>query len=201
MGRRSDAKERLLTGADSLFRDRGFGSVGVAEICKLAGVNKGSFYHFFSSKRELLLDVVESAWDETGMLRHWEREIPHRPVEHLQRYLEELFAVHYADKEANGRVRGSLIANVALELGSSEPEVGKKLDELLRRETAIFETLLVEAQDRGEVSLGNTRFAAQALVASLHGLLMLAKVRNDLSVLPDAENELLRLVGVTQPYL
>jgi TetR/AcrR family transcriptional repressor of nem operon len=191
----------LLTGADSLFRDRGFGSVGVAEICKLAGVNKGSFYHFFSSKRELLLDVVESAWDETGMLRDWEREIPHRPVEHLQRYLEELFAVHYADKEANGRVRGSLIANVALELGSSEPEVGKKLDELLRRETAIFETLLVEAQDRGEVSLGNTRFAAQALVASLHGLLMLAKVRNDLSVLPDAENELLRLVGVTQPYL
>ncbi len=147
------------------------------------------------------MDVVESAWDETGMLRDWEREIPHRPVEHLQRYLEELFAVHYADKEANGRVRGSLIANVALELGSSEPEVGKKLDELLRRETAIFETLLVEAQDRGEVSLGNTRFAAQALVASLHGLLMLAKVRNDLSVLPDAENELLRLVGVTQPYL
>ena len=201
MGRRSDAKERLLTGAESLFRDRGFGSVGVAEICKLAGVNKGSFYHFFSSKRELLLEVVESAWDETGILRHWEREIPHRPVEHLQRYLEELFAVHYADKEANGRVRGSLIANVALELGSSEPEVGKKLDELLRRETAIFETLLVEAQDRGEVSLGNTRFAAQALVASLHGLLMLAKVRNDLSVLPDAENELLRLVGVTQPYL
>ena len=201
MGRRSDAKERLLTGADSLFRDRGFGSVGVAEICKLAGVNKGSFYHFFSSKRELLLDVVESAWDETGMLRDCEGEIPHRPVEHLQRYLEELFAVHYADKEANGRVRGSLIANVALELGSSEPEVGKKLDELLRRETAIFETLLVEAQDRGEVSLGNTRFAAQALVASLHGLLMLAKVRNDLSVLPDAENELLRLVGVTQPYL
>ena len=201
MGRRSDARERLLTAADQLFRNRGFSSVGVAELCAEAGVNKGSFYHFFPSKRSLLLEVVEAAWDETGMFRQWEAEPPHRPVDALRSFLEELFAFHYADQESSGRVRGSLLANLSLELGSQEPEVGEKVNELLSRETHAFEALISDALDRGQVSLGSPLQAAQALVGCLHGLLMLARIRNDLSVLPDSENELLRLVGVAQPWL
>ena len=201
MGRRSDARERLLTAADQLFRNRGFSSVGVAELCSEAGVNKGSFYHFFPSKRSLLLEVVEAAWDETGMLRQWEAEPPHRPVDALRSFLEELFAFHYADQESSGRVRGSLLANLSLELGPQDPEVGDKVNELLSRETRTFEALISDALDQGQVSLGSPLQAAQALVACLHGLLMLARARNDLSVLPDSESELLRLVGVTQPWL
>ena len=201
MGRRSDARERLLTAADQLFRNRGFSSVGVAELCAEAGVNKGSFYHFFPSKRSLLLEVVEAAWDETGMLRQWEAEPPHRPVDALRSFFEELFAFHYADQESSGRVRGSLLANLSLELGPQDPEVGDKVNELLSRETRAFEALISDALDRGQVSLGSPLHAAEALVGCLHGLLMLARARNDLSVLPDAENELLRLAGVTQPWL
>ena len=176
-------------------------AVGVAELCSTAQVNKGSFYHFFPSKQTLLLEVIDTAWDETGMLAEWERQIPHRPVDQLRRFLEELFAFHYADKESAGVVRGSLLANLAHELGTREPEIAKKLGELFERETTAFESLLTEALDRGEVSLGHPRHAAESLVGCIHGLLMLAKVRNDLSVLPQSENELLRLSGVTQPWL
>ena len=201
MGRHSDARERLLVSADQLFRDRGFGSVGVAELCSGAGVNKGSFCHFFPSKRSLLLEVLDATWDETGMLRLWEAEPPHRPVDALRRFFEELFAFHYADQESNGRVRGSLLANLALEIGPQDSEVGETISTLLARETRAFELLIADALDRGEVSLGSPGHAAQALVGCLHGLLMLARARNDLSVLPQSENELLRLVGVTQPWL
>lgn len=201
MGRQSDAKARLLDTADSLFRDRGFAAVGVAELCSTAKVNKGSFYHYFPSKRALLLDVIDAAWDETGMLVGWEKQIPHRPVDQLRRFLEELFAFHYADKESTGGVRGSLLSNLAHELGTRDAEIAKKLAELFERETAAFESLLTEALDRGEVSLGHPRQAAESLVGCIHGLLMLAKVRNDLSVLPQSENELLRLSGVVQPWL
>ena len=201
MGRQSDAKDRLLDTADSLFRDRGFSAVGVAELCAAAQVNKGSFYHYFPSKQALLLEVIDAAWDETGMLVEWETETPHRPVDQLRRFLEELFAFHYADKESAGGVRGSLLSNLAHELGTRDAEISKKLGELFERETAAFESLLTEAIDRGEVSLGHPRQAAESLVGCIHGLLMLAKVRNDLSVLPQSENELLRLSGVVQPWL
>ena len=196
MGRQSDAKARLLDTADSLFRDRGFVAVGVAELCSSAKVNKGSFYHYFPSKRALLLEVIDAAWDETGMLVEWEKQVPHHPVDQLRRFLEELFAFHYADKESAGGVRGSLLSNLAHELGTSDAKIAKTLAELFERETAAFESLLTEALDRGEVSLGHPRQAAESLVGCIHGLLMLAKVRNDLSVLPQSENELLRLSGV-----
>ena len=201
MGRQSDAKDRLLDAADSLFRDRGFSAVGVAELCSVAQVNKGSFYHYFPSKQSLLLEVIDAAWDETGMLVEWEGQIPRHPVDQLRRFLEELFAFHYADKESAGEVRGSLLSNLAHELGTHDAEIAKKLGELFERETAAFESLLAEAVDRGEVSLGHPRQAAESLVGCIHGLLMLAKVRNDLSVLPQSENELLRLSGVVQPWL
>lgn len=199
MGRQSDAKDRLLSAANTLFRDRGFSAVGVAELCSTAKVNKGSFYHYFPSKQALLLEVIDAAWDETGMLAEWEAQIPHRPVEQLRRFLEELFAFHYADKESSGGVRGSLLSNLAHELGTRDGEIANKLGELFERETAVFESLLTEATDRGEASLGHPRQAAESLVGCIHGLLMLAMVRNDLSVLPQSENELLRLSGVIQP--
>ena len=71
MGRRSSARGRLVATAHDLFRDPGFDAVSVAHLCQAAGVNKGSFYHFFSSKRELLLEVIGNAWDETGLLADW----------------------------------------------------------------------------------------------------------------------------------
>ncbi len=195
MGRKSNAKNRLLDAADSLFRDRGFSAVGVAELCSEAKVNKGSFYHYFRSKQALLLEVIDAAWDETGMLVAWENEVPNDPIDQLRQFLKELFAFHYADNESSGRVRGSLLSNLAHELGTRDADTSKKLGELFEREIAAFESLLAKAIDRGDVSLQNPRQAAESLIACVHGLLMLAKVRNSLSVLPQSENELLRLCG------
>ena len=201
MGRTSNARNRLLGAANTLFRDRGFSAIGVAEICSVADVNKGSFYHFFPSKKALLLEVVESAWDETGMLASWETTPPQRPVEQLRQFLEEFYAVHYADKESYGCVRGSLLSNISHEVATSDTEITEKLTALFSRETSAFESLLTAAVDRGEVSVGNPRSAAEALVGCLHGLIMLAKVRNDLSVLPQSEAEIFRLAGVIQQWL
>ena len=60
MGRTSDARERLIESARELIYARGYNSVGVEEICQHAGVNKGSFYHFYASKRDLVLDVIRA---------------------------------------------------------------------------------------------------------------------------------------------
>ena len=201
MGRRSSARGRLVASADDLFRDRGFEAVSVAHLCQAAGVNKGSFYHFFSSKRELLLEVIDNTWDETGLLADWETDPPQQPIEQLRRYLQELFAYHYADRETSGKVRGSLLANLALELSTRDSQVADKIAALFKRQIAVFSVLMTNANARGEASVTNTARAADSLVAYLHGLVMLAKVRNDLDVLPDNETTLLRLAGVSETKL
>ena len=40
-----------MDAACELMHNRGYGSIGVAEICARADVRKGSFYHFSSPNR------------------------------------------------------------------------------------------------------------------------------------------------------
>ena len=58
----SHAKEKLLDSALDLMYARSYRDVGVQEICEHAGVKKGSFYHFFPSKRDLTLAALDRQW-------------------------------------------------------------------------------------------------------------------------------------------
>ena len=55
-----DSREKILSTASDLFLGKGYGVVGTSEICKAAGVNKGTFYHFFPSKADLLVAAIEA---------------------------------------------------------------------------------------------------------------------------------------------
>ena len=57
-----DTRQRLLDTAEKLFYARSYEDVGVQEICREAGVKKGSFYHFFPSKRDLTLAILDDSW-------------------------------------------------------------------------------------------------------------------------------------------
>jgi len=48
-------KEELCQSAISLFQENGFEKVSINDICAKGCVTKGSFYHHFSCKEELLL--------------------------------------------------------------------------------------------------------------------------------------------------
>ena len=58
---------------------RGCTAVGVDEICRQAGVHKGSFYHFFPSKQALILAVLLKEVplsDVAGMVARGEAVLP-----------------------------------------------------------------------------------------------------------------------------
>jgi AcrR family transcriptional regulator len=62
---------RLLEAAKEAFARRGYGEVGVDEICRSARMAKGSFYRHYRSKEELFLAAAASAADD--VLRAWSR--------------------------------------------------------------------------------------------------------------------------------
>jgi TetR/AcrR family transcriptional repressor of nem operon len=49
----------LVQAAGLLFAERGYQSAAVADILERAGANSGSLYHFFESKRDLLVEVLD----------------------------------------------------------------------------------------------------------------------------------------------
>src|ERR1700677_4588113 len=57
-----ETKKKLLKVAMELIWEQSYGSVGVEDICKRAGVTKGSFYFAFPSKSDLACAAFEEKW-------------------------------------------------------------------------------------------------------------------------------------------
>jgi AcrR family transcriptional regulator len=60
MPKRAGTRDRLVESARYLFWERGFSGTSMADLLAHAGVNSGSFYHFFESKEALLRAVLET---------------------------------------------------------------------------------------------------------------------------------------------
>ena len=52
-------REKLIQTATALFAARGYNATGMADILAAAGVHRGSLYHAFPAKKDLLLAVLE----------------------------------------------------------------------------------------------------------------------------------------------
>lgn len=196
MGRTSDARERLIDTAGDLWHRRSFTDVGVSEICESAGVQKGSFYHFFHSKQELALAVIDQRWQELGEGRMHElmtSELP--PLVRIHRYLAHGLQAQIELKCATGSTPGCCFGNLATELASTDEVLRARLDRLFDDWAGLLRLAIDDAVAAGEIPPTDTDRAARALLAYSEGLALLAKTADD----PQAAGELIplamRLIG------
>ncbi|MFB7330537.1 TetR/AcrR family transcriptional regulator [Streptomyces adustus] len=197
MGRTSDARQKILGAARSLIEGRGYSALGVAEICKAAGVPKGSFYYFFESKEALALAVVDEHW--AVQQRDWEGALggDAAPLQRLRGLLEQTEAGQRAVRDDCGTVSGCLFGNLTLELSNQTEPVRGRLQEIFDAQVDMVEAVVAEARDSGEVTVGDTREAARAVVAQIEGQVMFAKLYNSTLHLNPLWDNCRALLGVT----
>jgi TetR/AcrR family transcriptional repressor of nem operon len=178
MGRTSDARKKILDAAQSLIELRGYSALGVAEICKAAGVPKGSFYYFFESKEALALTVIDEHW--AAERSEWSRLLKSgaEPLERLRLLFEATEAQHRAGRENRGSIAGCMLGNLSLEMCNQSEAVRDRLQEIFEDQVDLIEAVVTEAQSRGEVTVADTRESARAVVAQLEGQVLFAKLYN-----------------------
>ena len=180
MGRTSDAKTRLIAAMADLVHQRGYVDVGVDDICRAAGVRKGSFYYFFASKRALMLAALDRQWEMGGafLSRAFTADVP--PLERIGRLFSIAAQASARTKATKGHVLGCPFGNIAAEVASTEPELRERADQAFCAIAAIVVEALEEARSRGDLAANvNLEETADALVAYFEGLVLLAKTRND----------------------
>jgi TetR/AcrR family transcriptional repressor of nem operon len=62
-------RERILEVAGTLFRERGFDGIGVADIMKQAGLTHGGFYGHFASKDDLAAEMTGRVTTRNGWMQ------------------------------------------------------------------------------------------------------------------------------------
>lgn len=178
----SNTRERILVTARDLIHARSYTDVGVAEICQQANVLKGSFYHFFPSKRDLtlaVLDRIQADAKEMLLERAFDPTLP--PLDRLDRLVTATIDMQQERAETAGHVLGCPVGNLATELATQDEPIraatAKAFDGMQAR---IRDTLEEAANTLPDIDLDAT---AQAMVAYFEGVLMMAKTQNSLDVL------------------
>ena len=119
-----DTKTRLAVTAMRLFSEKGYESTSVADILKGAGANSGSLYHFYPTKQDVLLAVLEMYRDGIYpmlLAPAWEG---------VEDPIERVFALLAAYREmlrTTDCLYGCPIGSIALELHEPDPPVRELL--------------------------------------------------------------------------
>jgi TetR/AcrR family transcriptional repressor of nem operon len=143
-----DTREKLLEVGAQAFAEKSFNSCGLAEILQRAGVPKGSFYHYFSSKEDFGVALIEkemAAYLES--LRPLLSDRRRTPVERLRAVFEQ----GRTECMAQGPARMCLIPKMALETGQLSEPVHAAVKYAYEQWTAILARTIREAQAAGEL--------------------------------------------------
>lgn len=97
-----ERREQLLQGAASLFHTRAYEDVSIDDVASAAGVSKALVFHYFASKRELFVAVIERAAAELvqGTTLAAEAVPGEQPIERLRRGLDAYLAFAEAHADA-----------------------------------------------------------------------------------------------------
>ena len=175
-----DTRGRILSTARELFHGRSYADVGIKEICELARVQKGSFYHFFPSKQDLAMAVIDDMaddWAHGFVAEAFDQDL--RPMERLDYMIDAAYYWQKAAKDIEGRMPGCLFGNLALEVSTRDEVLRAKLNAVFDKASSRFRETLEQAVERGEIPPLDCGATAAAMLAFLEGIILLAKTRND----------------------
>lgn len=195
MGRVSNARQRLLEAGIALIWEQSYGAVTVDAICEKAGVQKGSFYHFFNSKADLAAAALEAHWQSVRpeLDRIFSASVP--PLERLKNYFQFIYIQQRLQKEKTGQVLGCPYTCIGAEIVKHEKVICEKAQELLSRYSQYFESALRDAAAAGLIPPQDVNAKAKALFAYMEGILLQARIRNDVEVIRQLSSGAFNIMG------
>jgi TetR/AcrR family transcriptional repressor of nem operon len=168
-------RDRIVRSAARLFLTRSYQSVGVVDLCAVADVRKGSFYHFFPSKAALAQAVVDL---HAGEL---ERRLAERdegdPAARLFAVADAVTEIQTGFERRFGRIVGCPFGNLAAELSTTDDELRAHVAGVFARWEGRLAGACRDAAEAGVLRDGvdPDRFA-HLVLAQIQGLILLAKV-------------------------
>jgi TetR/AcrR family transcriptional repressor of nem operon len=180
MSQRTDTRQHILESAAVLFHTHSYTSVGVAAVCERASVSKGSFFHFFPSKQELAIAVLEQFRERIGatlIARAFSPERP--PLQRIDCFVNELYLLQKALLDEYGHMPGCPFGNMAMEMATQDQVLCSKADGILRSIANHLRTAIADAVQCGGLPAVNEEATADAMLSYLEGVQLMAKSRND----------------------
>ncbi len=179
---RDERREQILLAARRVFARKGFAAAKIADIGEAVGISHGLVYHYFESKDEIFVVIVEQALQGALWLTTAARQQPGTPWDHI---------IWLLDATFQGARENPDFLLITIQASTSEavPDGAREL--MARQSSLIFRNvvgLIEEAQTNGQAVKGDASKLATALTACIQGLVLMIEAgdRED-STFPEPE--------------
>jgi TetR/AcrR family transcriptional repressor of nem operon len=192
----SESKRKLLETAMEMIWESSYGSVSVDDICTKAGVNKGSFYYAFKSKSDLAVAAFERYWENKQPLldKIFSPQLP--PLERLDRYCQVIIKDQKEKYESFGKMLGCPFCSVGSELSTQDEKIRLKAEQMTKRMLKYLESLVRDLATAGLIEAKDTTELAQEIGSYVTGVLMQAKIENNVKHVERLQHGVMRLLGI-----
>lgn len=194
MGRPSTAKQRLLEAACREFSRVGAQAAGVDELCRLAKINKGSFYHFFPSKSQLILACLDLSWETLREAVFEPAFAPDRPpLERIAAFFDRIVDLQERQREQVGVYSGCVYCTLGNEIGFLDTAIQNSVASFMDRNLAYLTAAYAEANENSALSQAPEKLA-EITYTLLLGSMIEVKIRQNIGPLHRAKEVIIRLI-------
>lgn len=193
-----DTRLKLIQTAKELIGSSSYASVGVAEICKQAGVNKGSFYHFFESKEELAIVALNDEFELNKVILDEIFSATKPAMQQLDEILELFANKQKEDYEKHGKICGCPVANLGSEMVTQKDTFSKCIISIVDKYELYMVSLVQKFMLEGLISKNTNAVKTGAAVhAYIMGIKVLTKLENNPKIITeDLKQVILNIIGV-----
>jgi TetR/AcrR family transcriptional repressor of nem operon len=192
----SESKRKLLEVAMQMIWESSYGSVSVDDICTKAGVNKGSFYYAFKSKSDLAVAAFERHWENKRpiMDKLFSPQVP--PLERLDNYCQMIIKDQKEKYRSFGKMLGCPFCSVGSELSTQDEQIRLKAGQMSLRYMKYLESLVRDLAAADLVEVKDAAELAQEIYSYITGVLMQAKIENNVKHVERLQHGVMRLLGI-----
>jgi TetR/AcrR family transcriptional regulator, transcriptional repressor for nem operon len=166
-----DTREKLVRTAERLMLRDGYSATRVDDVIRIAGLSKGSFYHFFDSKEALGLAALEHYYaDRVGRLAAGTYATEADPLRRAQGFLR-----HASHVAADLWKTGCLLANLAADAAGSN----RAISSALRKRTGDLRALLADLLSPFATPRTSAADLADQFLVCVEGSIVLARIYDD----------------------
>lgn len=142
-----------------------FGDLTIDEVCAAAGVSKGTFYGYFASKQDLLLELLDESAATLERVMDELAAVPLSGIERLRQFTQAMLTL--ADDPGRSQVRADLWADIL-----TEKVVRARFSATIERRRARLRGWIEEGIMAGDVVDVPANAGASILLALCDGLLL-----------------------------